>query len=83
MAYAGGEGWEGHQSIECVPLAAEEAFALYGDPFAGARRALDGDYSDLLPCNGLSVVMERHALKGFGNAIVPQQQAAFIRAAIA
>jgi DNA (cytosine-5)-methyltransferase 1 len=51
------------------------AFALYGDPLAGARRALDGDYSGLLPCDGLSVVMERHATKGYGNAIVPQHQA--------
>jgi DNA (cytosine-5)-methyltransferase 1 len=82
VAHAGGAGWQGHQPLECISLAAEEAFALYGDPLAGARRALDGDYSGLLPCDGLSVVMERHATKGYGNAIVPEHQAAFIRAAI-
>jgi DNA (cytosine-5)-methyltransferase 1 len=82
VAHAGREGRQGHQQIECIPLAEEEAFTLYGDPLAGAGRALDGNYSGLLPCDGISVVMERHATKGYGNAIVPQQQAAFIRAAI-
>ena len=81
VAHARGEGWQGYQPIECVPLTKEEAFALYGDPLAGAGRALDGDYSGLLPCDGLSVVLERHATKGYGNAIVPQQQAQFIIAA--
>lgn len=31
-------------------------------------------------CNGISVVMERSALKGYGNAIVPQVAAEFIKA---
>lgn len=83
VADARGAGRPGYQPIECFSVTAEEAFAIYGDPLAGARRALDGDISDLLPCNGVSVVMERAALKGYGNAIVPQVAARFIRACLA
>jgi DNA (cytosine-5)-methyltransferase 1 len=81
VADARGEGWPGYQPIERVPLATGEAFTIDGDALAGARRALDGDYSHLLPSDGLSVVLERAALKGYGNAIVPQVAAHFIRAA--
>jgi len=80
VAHASSQGWPGHQPITSLPLATAKARALHGDPLAGARRALDGDYSDLLPCDGLSVVVERHATKGYGNAIVPQVAAEFIRA---
>jgi DNA (cytosine-5)-methyltransferase 1 len=80
VADTGSARWQGYQPIKRLPFAAEGAFALYGDPLAGARNALAGDYSDLLPCNGLSVVMERHALKGYGNAIVPPAAAVFIQA---
>lgn len=82
VAYACGEGRQGHQPINCVPLREEASLPIYGNPLAGARCALDGDFSGLLPSNGFSVVMERHALRGYGNAIVPQQQAAFIRVAM-
>lgn len=81
VADARGAGRPRHQPIERVPLSTGEAFTIDGDPLAGARRALDGDYSHLLPSDGLSVVMERAALKGYGNAIVPQVAANFIRAA--
>jgi DNA (cytosine-5)-methyltransferase 1 len=77
---AGGQGREGHQSVACIPVAAPAAFAVYGDVFTRARRALDGDFSDLRPCDGLSVVMERDALRGYGNAIVPAAAAEFIAA---
>jgi DNA (cytosine-5)-methyltransferase 1 len=80
VADAGREGRQGHQPIECVPFTAKAPLAINGDALAGAWRALDGDYSDLLPCDGLSVVMERHATKGYGNAIVPQLAASFIAA---
>lgn len=80
VADARGEGRQGHQPVERVPLTAQAPFAVYGDPLARARRALDGDISDLLPCDGLSVVLERAALKGYGNAIVPQAAAEFIGA---
>lgn len=80
VAHAGRERREGHQPLECVSFSEAETFAVDGNPFAGARDALEGDYSDLLPCDGLSVQMERDALRGYGNAIVPQVAAAFINA---
>jgi len=72
MADTSGEGRPGHKPVECVSVPTGAAFALYGDVLADARRALDGDYSHLLPCDGLSVAVERCATKGYGNAIVPQ-----------
>lgn len=79
VAHACGEGWERYQPIERVSIAAEEALSLHGDPLARAGRALDGDHADLLPSDGVSVGLERLCAKGFGNAIVPQQAAAFIQ----
>ena len=81
VADASRQGRPGHQPVECVPFATAAAFPEYGDPLARARRALAGDYSDLLPCDGLSVAMERRRAHGYGNAIVPQVAAEFIRAA--
>lgn len=80
VADARGSGRQGYQPIERVPLTEREAFAIDGNALVGAWRALDGDFSGLLPCNGLSVVLERAALKGYGNAIVPQVAARFIGA---
>ncbi|MBY3073422.1 DNA cytosine methyltransferase [Rhizobium laguerreae] len=80
MADASGEGRKGYQPLERLPVAAETAFSFDGNPLAGAGRALDGDYSDLLPCDGLSVAVERLAAKGYGNAIVPQAAAEVIGA---
>jgi DNA (cytosine-5)-methyltransferase 1 len=74
------EGREGYQPLQRLSVTAPTPFSKYGDALAGAGRALDGDYSDLLPSDGLSVVVERHALRGYGNAIVPQVAAEFIRA---
>lgn len=81
VADSGSEGWQGHQPIDSILVPTTAPFAEYGNPLARARRALDGDYSDLLHCDGLSVVLERYATKGYGNAIVPQTAAAFILAA--
>ena len=78
VADAGGEGWEGHQQDISISGGKVEAFTEHGNPFADARRALDGDYSHLLPCDGLSVSLERLATHGYGNAIVPQVAQAFI-----
>lgn len=80
LADAGGAGWEGHQQIASVPVGQAASFPIDGDSFAGARRALDGDYSDLLFGDGVSVQVERCATKGYGNAIVPQVAAEFIAA---
>lgn len=78
MADAGSAGRKRPFANNRVPCSAETAFTLNDDPFIRARRALDGDYSDLLPCDGLSVQLERNALKGYGNAIVPQAARFFI-----
>lgn len=72
VANARSAGREGHQPVYGFPVSAPAPFAQYGNPLADARRALDGDYSDLLPCDGLSVQLERYAAHGYGNAIVPQ-----------
>lgn len=82
LADAGRARWEGHQPLDGVSVAAPAPFAVNGDPLTRARRALDGDYSGLLPCDGLSVQLERLATKGYGNAIVPKVGGDFIRAFI-
>ncbi len=80
MADASGEGRPGHQPIERLPVPARTPLAEYGDTLARARAALAGDYDDLLRSDGVSVAVERHATKGYGNAIVPQVAAEFIGA---
>jgi DNA (cytosine-5)-methyltransferase 1 len=80
VANAGGTGWQGYQPDHSVSVAAKAAFAELGDPFAGARRSVAGDYSHLLPRDGVSVALERLRAHGYGNAIVPQVAAAFIEA---
>jgi DNA (cytosine-5)-methyltransferase 1 len=79
-ADAGGERREGYQPFAGVPVSKTPAFAINGNPLTRAWGALDGDISGLLHCDGLSVVLERSALKGYGNAIVPQVAAAFVTA---
>lgn len=69
---------QGSVSNSSIRSRARAALAIDGHPFVRARRALAGDYSDLLPCDGLSVQLERNALKVYGNAIVPQVAQAFI-----
>ncbi len=72
--------WEGHQPFTGALVSAPPSFAIARDPLARARRAVAGDLSDLLLSDGLSVVMERDALAGYGNAIVPQVAAEVIGA---
>jgi len=80
-ADAGGEGWEGHKQGLGISGGPQSALAIARNALADARRALAGDYSGLLPNDGVSVAVERCATKGYGNAIVPQLAAEFIRAA--
>lgn len=40
---------------------------------------MEGDYRDLLSAYGVSLAVERDAIKGYGNAIVPQVAAEFIK----
>lgn len=81
VAHAGRKRRAGHKPLKCISVPAEAAFPEYGDPLARAGSALDGDLDGLLHCDGLSVVMERHAVRCYGNAIVPQVAAQFILAA--
>ena len=65
-------GWQGcFEHFGALGIAAETS-ALRSDPFAGARRALAGDLSDIRTDHGFSVTMERSRIAQFGNAVVPQ-----------
>lgn len=79
-AYASGAGREGYKPIARVSESASAALPVYGNPLARAWSALDGDIDGLLHCDGVSVQLERDAVKVFGNAIVPQVAAEFIQA---
>lgn len=82
MAYACGAGRQGHQPRSSLSCGQAASLAIDGDTFVGAGRALDGDYADLLPRDGVSVAVERLCAKGYGNAIVPQVAAEFIKASM-
>lgn len=81
VADAGRKRREGHKSIQRLPVAAQASLTEYGDTVARAGRALDGDFSNLLPSDGLSVVLERASLHGYGNALHIGTAIAFIQAA--
>ncbi len=72
VAHPSGEGWQGLEPHHSVLGRALQTFAEHGDPFAGARRALAGDFSGLRAGDGLSVTMERRRLHHCGNSVVPQ-----------
>jgi DNA (cytosine-5)-methyltransferase 1 len=80
VADAGGAGLQGPGNDTSILWRNEKALAVNGDAIARARRALAGDYSGLLSGDGVSVVMERNALKGYGNAVVPKNAQVFIEA---
>lgn len=82
VAHAGGEGWTGHQPVERFSFAEKATLAVDGDSLFRARKVLAGDCVGLLPCDGLSVVMERRAVGCYGNAIVPACAARFIEASV-
>lgn len=74
------EGWTGHQPLECIPVAAQAAFAESRNAAARLRAAVAGDYADLLPRDEPSIALERARAKGYGNAINAQTAALFIEA---
>lgn len=78
VAHAGSQGRQGCISGGIISRCKAAAHTLYGDPIAQSGRALGDDCGDLRPSHGLSVQVVRDAIKGFGNAIVPQVAAAFI-----
>lgn len=79
-ADAGGQGRDGSEQHHSIPSGEEATFPEFGDHFAGARTAVAGDLSGLRIDYGLSVGVGRSRIHGYGNAIVPQVAAAFIRA---
>ena len=76
------QGREGREPCTGVSVRKEQAYAIYGDPITKSRRAVDGDWADLQCGDGFSVQVVRDAIKGYGNAIVPQIAAEFIGAYI-
>jgi DNA (cytosine-5)-methyltransferase 1 len=78
VADAGSKGRQGHKSLKFLPVPATAPLTQHGNQLADARRALGGDYSGVLPGDGVSIAVERLRAKGYGNAIVPQVAAAFI-----
>lgn len=80
--------WVGHTSGEGWPRSDEEGgpkpdgakFPVYGDPLAGARNALATSDAILLPCDGLSLAVDRGNAHLWGNAIIPEVAAEFIQA---
>lgn len=79
-AHAGGEGREGSEQHDGLPRSQEAPQPELGDPFAGSRAAVAGRIEHLRLDDGLSVGVGRSRIHGYGNAIVPQVAAAFIRA---
>lgn len=75
-----GERWARYKPVECLFITKETPQPIDGNPLVRSRIILAGDFSDLLPCDGVSIVMERDAIKGYGNSIVPQVAAEFIKA---
>lgn len=78
VADASSQGLQGSEHHGRLPVAAEQALAKYGNPLAAGRRALDADRSHLLPRHGVSLKLDRGAIKGFGNAVIPQVAQAFL-----
>jgi DNA (cytosine-5)-methyltransferase 1 len=77
-AHASSPGREGSQLIECFSVCPGASFPVTLNPFVDARNTMDGGFRNLLPRDGLSIGVERSAIKGYGNAIVPQVAAEFI-----
>lgn len=78
VADARSSGRTGYKQEWRLPSGALTSQPVHGNPLADARRAMDGDLSHLLPCDGLSVVLERQAVKGYGNAIVVDAAVEFV-----
>lgn len=82
MAHTGSQGWQGPHPVRSVHIPDAEALSKYGDPLGEVRGFMEvGDFR-LLSYDGVPLVVARHAIKGFGNAIVPQLAAKFIQASI-
>lgn len=78
MAHSGGKGWPRPISQRSLRGESKQELPFADNAFIAAKRALGGNYSGLLSRNGVSLAMERSAIRGYGNAIVPQCAAAFL-----
>lgn len=77
---SGGEGWEGPtQSRKTIHWANEQRQPIPGDNFAYARRTSEEHQQHILQRDGIPLAMERKLIKGYGNAIIPQAAALFIK----
>jgi DNA (cytosine-5)-methyltransferase 1 len=72
VAYPECSGWAGREPILSILERQAAASAEFGNSFAAARRALDGDFAGLRVGDGVSVASHRRRIRGVGNAVVPQ-----------
>lgn len=79
VADAGSERRSGCEFIGRFSSRKIAAFPEHRNPLADARRALAGDFSHLLPRNGVSISVARDEIRGYGNAIVPEVAAEFVQ----
>lgn len=82
VAHSERSGLERPFNHDSVSGSAQTPFTESRNALANSRRFLARDFSCLLPSDGVSVQMERDALKAFGNAIVPELAAQFIQASV-
>jgi DNA (cytosine-5)-methyltransferase 1 len=82
LGYANGTGLQRLEHDECPFSESPKAQSIICDTFIRARSALAGNFRDLLPTDGIPLSVERLATKAYGNAIVPQVAAEFIKATI-
>lgn len=66
------EGWQRREQYVSASRVSRQASTISGDGFAHARRVVVGDCSGLRTDHGFSVTMERAAIHGLGNAVIPQ-----------
>ena len=74
-----GTGLQGSKPHERASIQPQATFSESRDYFVDVRRALDGNFSGLRERDGVSVTVERSVLRAYGNAIVPQVAAEFMR----
>lgn len=82
VANANSSGWEGYKLGNGLSGSSGTALSKSCDDVNYTRRAVAGNFEHLLQRDGVSVQMERDAIKGYGNAIVPKVAAEFIQASI-
>lgn len=81
ISHTGSEGRErSFEPRQTFPVTNEPQFTVLGEHFAFARRTSPEHQRSVLQRDGVSLVMERNLIKTYGNAIIPQAAAMFLRA---